>query len=108
MRANARAEFKRWQTLPLLTPTPREGDEAARLPKCRAAESAGPSCAKSERVCRSRSAEVEASRPQPEDTSMQAAHKPGSAGTPAGAIPALQPAGKGAGAPTQQRGFPRP
>jgi hypothetical protein len=59
MRALTKAGFKQWQTLPVLSRPLREGAETTRLPECRAAEAAGPSCAKPERVeCRSRPTEA--------------------------------------------------
>lgn len=52
--------FKQWQPLPLPSRSLREGAEVTRLSDCRAAESAGPSCAKPERgECRSRQAGAE-------------------------------------------------
>ena len=55
MIALGKAAFKQWQTLPVLSRPLREGTETTRLPECRAAESAGSSCAKPERgECRSR------------------------------------------------------
>jgi len=55
MRTLTKAEFKRWQTLPLPSRPLVEGAESTRLPECRGAESAGPTCAKPRHVeCRSR------------------------------------------------------
>lgn len=55
MRAPTRAAFKQWQPLPVLSRPLLEAAEPTRSVECRAAESAGPSCAKPERgECRSR------------------------------------------------------
>ena len=69
MKALNKSTFKEWQLLPLPSRSPREESEAGHLPKCRAAESAGPSCAKPERnECRPRqtgAAEAAGNRSQP-------------------------------------------
>ena len=46
----AKAEFKQWQVLPVLSRPPVEGPAANALPECRPAESTGPSLAKPVRV----------------------------------------------------------
>lgn len=74
MKTTAKAEFKQWQVLPVLSRAPVEGSDASALAECRAAESAGPSLAKPVRVeCLSRSGrigEIQGTGTPPKDASI--------------------------------------
>jgi hypothetical protein len=79
MTALTKAGFKQWQTLPVLSHPLRERAETNRLPECRAAESAGPSCAKPERdECRFRptGAGLDAGNPTQNVSTIQVFQRP--------------------------------
>jgi hypothetical protein len=73
MKTTAKAEFKQWQVLPVLSRPPVEGEATNALPECRAAESTGPSLAKPVRVeCLSSSGtigEIQGAGTPPKDVS---------------------------------------